>query len=312
MRRAMSVVLGSASFPASLRGGAATLGNFDGVHRGHVAVLDALRAAAREVGGPSVVYTFDPAPTAVLVPERHPPRLLSLEARVAELHAAGVDVVVVERFSRALAAHPARWFAEQVVGRRLGARAVVLGWDARFGRGREGSAESLREHLPGVLVRELPALTADGTPVSSSRVRALVAEGDVTNAAALLGRPHRLHGTVVHGDARGRTIGFPTANLLLDTELLPAHGVYAVRARADGIEGTFPGVMNLGVRPTVDGSRLSVEVHLLGWSGDLYGAGMTVDLVQRVREERRFPSLDALVAQIRADAAAAARILGGA
>ena len=309
MRPAMSVVLGSASFPASLRGGAVTLGNFDGVHRGHLAVLDALRSAARASGGPAVVYTFDPAPTAVLVPERHPPRIVSLEGRVAALRDAGADVVVVERFSQALAAHPATWFADEVLGRRLGARAVVLGWDARFGRGREGGAHTVRARLPDVAVNELPALCDGDSPVSSSRVRARVRDGDVRGAAALLGRPHRLAGTVVHGDARGRTIGFPTANLLLDTELLPAHGVYAVRARADGVEGVRPAVMNLGVRPTVDGTRLSAEVHLLGWAGDLYGAGMTVELVERVREERRFPSLDALVAQIREDAATAARLL---
>jgi riboflavin kinase/FMN adenylyltransferase len=304
-----SVFLGSASFSASLRGGAVTLGNFDGVHVGHRAVLDVLRDAARRAGGPSVVYTFDPAPTAVLVPERHPPRILPLEARVARLHEAGVDVVVVERFSRAMAAHPAEWFAREVLGRRLGAASVVLGWDARFGHGREGSAEALRGWLPEVEVEVVAPLEQEGAPVSSSRVRALVREGRVEEASALLGRPHRLEGTVVHGDARGRTLGFPTANLLLDTELLPALGVYATWVSVDG-GPPLPGVMNFGQRPTVDGTRLSPEVHLLGFSGDLYGCGLAVDLVARLREERRFPSLDTLVAQIREDSRAAAERLG--
>jgi riboflavin kinase/FMN adenylyltransferase len=304
-----SVFLGSAAFPPTLRGGAVTLGNFDGVHAGHLAVLDALRAAVSRAGGPSVVYTFDPAPTAVLVPERHPPRILPLEARVARLHEAGVDVVVVERFSRAMAAHPAEWFAREVLGRRLGAAAVVLGWDARFGHGREGSAERLRDWLPDAALQVIAPLEQQGAPVSSSRVRALVREGQVEAASALLGRPHRLEGTVIHGDARGRTIGFPTANLLLDTELLPALGVYATWVSVDG-GPRIPGVMNFGQRPTVDGTRLSPEVHLLGFSGDLYGCGLSVELVGRLREERKFPSLEALVAQIREDARAAAARLG--
>ncbi len=306
-----TVHLGTATFPDALRGGAVAIGNFDGVHAGHRALLDVLRAEAALVGGPSVVYTFDPAPTAVLVPERHPPRICSVEARVHALGEQGVDVVVIDRFTPAMAAHPAGWFADEVLGRRLGARSVVLGWDARFGHGREGDADALRAWLPEVRVNAVPAHVVEDAPVSSSRVRRLVAAGSVEEAAALLGRPHVLHGTVVHGDARGRTIGFPTANLVLDTELLPAHGVYAVRARVDGGE-RLAGVMNLGVRPTVNGTRLSPEVHLLDFAGDIYGRSLHVELVARVREERRFPSLDALVAQIGADVVTARALLEGA
>ncbi|MEN9785559.1 MAG: hypothetical protein RLZZ299_823 [Pseudomonadota bacterium] len=283
---------------------AVAVGNFDGVHAGHRAVLAALAEVAAARGAAPVVYTFDPAPTAVVAPERHQPRIVDVADRARLLLEAGVEEVVVERFSSAMAAHPARWFAREVLARRLGAVAVVVGHDFRFGHGREGDAEALRGWLPGVEVLEVPAVTRDGAPISSSRIRREVAAGAVEEAAAMLGRPHRLRGTVVPGDQRGRTLGFPTANLRLETELLPAHGVYAVRVAVDGA-GPRAAVMNLGTRPTVDGLRVVPEVHLLDFDGDLYGREVEVSLVTRVREERRFGSLEALVAQIRADVDAA-------
>jgi len=155
----------------------------------------------------------------------------------------------------------------------------------------------------------LAAVQSEGAPISSSRIRRLVADGAVREAAALLGAPHLLVGTVVRGDARGRTIGFPTANLLLETELLPAHGVYAVRAWSEGIMADVPAVMNVGVRPTVDGARVSVEVYVLDGAPDLYGRTMRVDVVERLRPERRFDGLDALVEQIRRDVAHARSVL---
>lgn len=305
--------VGSAALTSvSIPGGpsfAVAIGNFDGVHRGHRAVVDRLVARAGALGAVPAVFTFDPAPTAVLAPERHQPRLLPLPDRVQRLFEAGVEVVVVEPFTRAWAAHPAEWFADVVLAQRLRARAVIVGHDFRFGAGRAGDAAMLRARLPGVEIEEIAALTDGGAPISSSRVRRLVAEGAVEEAARLLGRPHVLSGTVVKGDQRGRTLGFPTANVLAETELLPAHGVYAVRARIDDAPEARPAVMNLGLRPTVDGRRLSIEVHLFDFAGDLYGRTMRVDVVERIREERRFDGLDALVAQIRADADAARRIL---
>ncbi len=283
---------------------AVAVGNFDGVHAGHRAVVAALAEVAAARGAAPVVYTFDPAPTAVVAPERHQPRIVDVADRARLLLEAGVEEVVVERFSAAMAAHPARWFAREVLARRLGAVAVVVGHDFRFGQGREGDADALRGWLPGVEVLEVPAVTRGGEPVSSSRIRREVAAGAVEEAAAMLGRPHQLRGTVVPGDQRGRTLGFPTANLRLETELLPAHGVYAARVVVDGA-APRSAVMNLGTRPTVDGLRVVPEVHVLDFDGDLYGREIEVALVSRLREERRFPSLDALVAQIRADADAA-------
>ena len=302
----LQVTLGSHACSPSPR--VVAVGNFDGVHAGHRALLAVLTDLADARGARATVTTFDPAPTAVLAPERHQPRIMPLADRVARLGEVGVEEVVVEAFDRPMGAHPARWFAREFLARRLGAVAVVVGYDFRFGHGREGTAALLREWLPGVEVLEVPALEDAEGPVSSSRVRRLVANGSVEVAAALLGRPHRLVGTVIAGDQRGRTIGFPTANLLLRTELLPANGVYAVRVRVDGTAAR-PGVMNLGTRPTVDGTRLSPEVHLLDFAGDLYGRELAVELVARLRAEVRFVSLDALVAQIRLDAEQARALL---
>lgn len=299
------VVQGSDSWPADARGIALAVGNFDGVHRGHRAVLAVLEAAAHRHGAPTAVYTFEPAPTAVVAPERHQPRILLLDDRVRLLGEAGIAGVCVESFTRAYAAGTAEWFADEVVSRRLGARVVVVGYDFRFGAGRGGTAEDLRRLLPDVEVLTVAA-ALDGTmPISSSRIRRLVAAGEVSAAAALLGRPHRLRGEVVHGDHRGAGLGFPTANVANRVELVPAAGVYAVRVGLPGEEARRPGVMNVGRRPTFNGSELRFEVHLLDFSGDLYGMELAVDLVGRIRDERRFEGVDALVAQIRADVASA-------
>lgn len=287
--------------PAEAR--AVAIGNFDGVHLGHRHVLAGLARVARGAGLPMWVYTFDPAPTAVLVPERHQPRLMTLPRKLELLAELGVDGVVVEPFTRAFAGMTGPEFAERVLRDRLGARAVVVGWDFRFGSGRGGDAAALRAALPGAHVEQLPPLLVDEAPVSSSRIRGLITGGQVAEAAALLGRPHRITGRVVHGDARGRTIGFPTANLSSDVECLPAAGVYRVEARVDG--AAVRGVMNLGMRPTFDGRELRIEVHLLDWAGDLYDRTLDVDVLQRLRGERRFDGIDALVAQIRADVAQA-------
>jgi riboflavin kinase/FMN adenylyltransferase len=296
------VHIGSASWPHAAGGPVVAIGNFDGVHSGHRAVIARLRERAAALGAPTCVYTFDPAPTAIVAPERHQPRILTLADRVRLLGEAGVDHVVVEPFTAAWASHPAEWFAREALGRRVGARAVIVGADFRFGHGRAGDVAALAGWLPSVPVEGLGMVAEGGAVVSSSRVRRLVADGLVEEAATLLGRPHFLRGTVIGGDRRGRTIGFPTANLLNEVELLPAHGVYAVHARVDG-GPHLAGAANIGVRPTVDGTRLSIEIHLLDFDADIYGAELTVELVARIRGEQRFAGLDALVAQIRADVA---------
>jgi len=280
-----------------------TVGNFDGVHRGHQALIRRVVDAAHQLGAPACVLTFDPLPTEVFRPERVGRRLQRPADKLAALSALGVDQVVVEPFDRGYGAHDARWFAQEVLARRLGARAVVLGWDFRFGRDREGTPAALGAWLTAP-VTQVEALLHEERPVSSTRIREALGTGDATTAAALLGRPYRIDGTVVHGDHRGRTIGFPTANLWIQGLLPPAVGVYA--AWADAGDGPQPAVANFGVRPTFGGDPAPrLEVHLLSGGRDLYDAPLRVDLVAGLRGEQAFASREALIAQIHQDVAAA-------
>ncbi len=299
---------GSAAFPADGPGPVVTIGNFDGVHHGHRALLSRLVDTARSLDAPAVVYTFEPSPRVVLAPSQHLPRILSWPDKVRLLGEQGVQAVVMERFTRSFAQHPPEWFAREVLARRLRAQALVVGYDFRFGRARVGDVNMLRQILPDMPVEQVAAAKLDGRICSSSAIRDMVMAGDVAAAAQLLGRHHFVRGTVVAGDQRGRDIGYPTANVDTDAELLPARGVYAVLAHVDE-GGALPAVANLGVRPTFEGERLQLEVHLLAYDGDLYGREVQVDFVQRLRDERRFDGVDALVTQIRADAAQAASLL---
>jgi len=278
-----------------------TIGNFDGVHRGHRALL----AAARELAGPAGVcaYTFHPAPRDVLRPDNSILRVQRLEDRVRVLHEAGAEDVVVEPFDREFAGRSAEWFATEVLSKRLRARAVVVGWDFRFGRGRTGDAAGLRDVLD-IPVHQVEAVQFEGQTVSSSRIRALLGAGEVAAAARLLGRPHELVGEVVRGDARGRQLGFPTANIECETPLVPESGVYAARLHTGELA-----VLNIGVRPTFGGGPSRIEVHILDYEGDLYGAQLRVLLIRRLRAERSFSGREALVAQISADIEAARRVL---
>ncbi len=280
-------------------------GNHDGVHRGHRALIDAARAWASPRGLRVVALTFDPHPLRLLAPERAPATLTTMTRRVELLRGAGCDAVLVARFDADFAAQSPEAFVDDVLVRDLGARGVVLGPDFRFGARRAGDRALLASlgDARGFAVVPVAPLCDDAGPVSSSRVRALLREGDVAGAVGLLGRVHDVDGEVVRGDQRGRTLGFPTANLRPPDVLLPADGVYAVVARRLDAPGAplLGGVANLGVRPTLGAGR-SVEVHLFDWHGDLYGAPLRVGFVARLREERRFGGLDALVAQIRKDA----------
>jgi riboflavin kinase/FMN adenylyltransferase len=282
-----------------------TIGNFDGVHLGHRALLAAARQLAG--GGRVCAFTFNPSPRDVLAPpDKRQPLLQPIDERVDALLRCGADQVIVEPFDRAMAALEAADFCIEILDRRLGAAGVVVGWDFRFGHGRAGDAGVI-ERVLGLPVVQVGGVEVDGAVVSSSRVRRCLADGDVALAARLLGRPHDVAGVVEHGDQRGRTIGFPTANVGVTGGLVPANGVYAVRALVGGV--VRPGVANVGTRPTFQGTGVRVEVHLFGFAGDLYGAPIRVDFIERVREERPFPGLDALVAQIRADADVARAVL---
>lgn len=292
------------------------IGNFDGVHLGHQAVIRQARALADAWSLRCVVLTFDPHPAEVLG-RGAPPRLATLASRIELLRAHGATDVVVEPFTKELASWSPERFAVELLAGRLSTRAVVVGRNFRFGHKRAGDFDTLRA-LGATYGFEAVAAEvagdADG-PFSSTRVRDAVAAGDVERAAFVLGRPHVLTGVVEHGDARGRTIGFPTANLGSVGEMLPAHGVYAVRAVTPSSTSTsvatvkHGGVMNVGVRPTVGGMSLRVEVHLFDFDGDLYDQTMRVELVSRIREERKFAGIDELRAQIARDAGEARRIL---
>jgi riboflavin kinase/FMN adenylyltransferase len=304
------IIAGSAAYPDPSPRPVLTVGNFDGLHRGHRHLLAQLVTMAQERGVPSAVYTFEPPPRVVLAPTQHQPRILPWPDKVRLLGEVGIEQVIVERFTRAFAQHPPEWFAREVLQRRIAPQALLLGYDFRFGRARQGDIDGLRKLLPDMPIQQADELRIDGSVVSSSAIRSLVLSGAVDAAAQLLGRDHAIRGTVVEGDKRGRTIGFPTANLETDAQLLPARGVYAVRARADG--GPWcPAVANLGNRPTFDGQRFLVEVHLMGTPGDLYGCELEVAFVQRLRGEEAFPDVAALQAQIRADVEAATALLDG-
>lgn len=289
-----------------------TTGTFDGVHRGHQAIVRYLVARAAEIGGVPTVVTFDPHPREVLT-GHHIPLLTTLDERADALQALGVERFVVLPFSRDLSLLEPDAYVRDVLVGRVGMREIVIGYDHRFGRKAAGDRALLEALGPdlGFSVDVIPEQIDGDLTVSSTAVRRLLDEGDAARAAQLLGRPYRLTGTVVRGDQRGRTIGYPTANVVPThpAKLVPREGVYAVRAHlGDGTEAG--GMMNVGRRPTfeTDGAR-TVEVHLFDTDADLYGQRLAVDVLDRLRDERRFDGVDALVRQLGADEAAARAVL---
>jgi riboflavin kinase/FMN adenylyltransferase len=295
-----------------------TVGNFDGIHVGHRAILDTVVARARALEGEAVVYTFDPHPRRVLHPERAPKLLTTLEQRLELLEAAGVDAVIVEPFTREFARTPAESFIREVIHARIRPLEVYVGYDFHFGRDREGSMRLLVELGPrlGFSVTIISEIVVDEGDVNSTRIRQVLAEGHVLEATAMLGRPYTVRGRVASGDRRGRSIGFPTANLDPENEVLPGHGVYAGQLRllddGDPARGaSFAAVTNVGTRPTFrEGGEVLAEAHLLDFSGDLYGRRVELSFLSCLRSERRFPGVDELRAQIRADVEEARKRLG--
>ncbi|ADU51137.1 FMN adenylyltransferase; riboflavin kinase [Thermaerobacter marianensis DSM 12885] len=287
------------------------VGTFDGVHRGHQALLRGAVAAAHAQQAVAVALTFDPHPLAVLAPDRVPLLLGTLEDRLALFAAAGIDRALVMRFDRHLAQTSAEDFARGVLAERLQARAVFVGYNFRFGRGGAGTPEDLERWGSrwGFWTHVVPPVRVGNQVVSSSRVRALLEAGQVEAAAEALGRLYSVAGRVVRGEGRGAGLGFPTANLELAANLvLPAPGVYAVWVRHG--DALRPGVANLGRRPTFGGGELRLEVHLLDGAADLYGQVLRVGFARRLREERRFAGPEELVSQIRRDVEAARDALG--
>jgi len=297
--------------PLHLQGAWVTIGVFDGVHRGHQALLRDFVAEARQHGAPAVVVTFYPHPAEVLGNHRAPFYLTTPEEKAAYIAALGVDVLVTHPFNREIAQRSARAFMEDLHAH-LGLRRLWVGYDFALGRNREGDIPALRAlgKVLGYTVHVVEPYRLDGDVVSSTRIRQALAAGDVALAARLLGRRYIVPGEVVRGDGRGRQIGFPTANLAVwPKRMVPATGVYACYADVDGHK--YPAVVNIGVRPTFEQQPAAprLEAHLLDFHGDLYGKTLPVEFVARLREERRFPSPEALAAQIQRDIAAARAVL---
>lgn len=291
--------------PERFRRPVVTIGVFDGVHRGHRAVLARTRELAARLGGEVVVITFDVHPRAVTTGEA-PPLVTSLAHRIRLLGREGVDTTVVLRFDEDLREMEAERFVEDVLAARIGVHGVVVGHDTHFGHHRRGDHDMLRRLLGprGIPVERMePVKLRDGTIVSSSAIRAAVQRGDLDAAARMLGRTPALYGRVVRGDGRGRELGFRTANLDLEGELRPGRGVYGAAVEIDG--RTCAAAVNIGGRPTfhADAAGDTVEVHVVGWSGDLYGRTLEVFLFGKIRDERRFDGPDALRAQIAKDLA---------
>jgi riboflavin kinase/FMN adenylyltransferase len=281
---------------------AVAIGNFDGVHLGHRALLELARSEAAAFGGESVALTFEPHPTRVLAPDRSPPRISGADRRLELFEAAGVDGVIVQGFDRGFAAMSPESFAREVLLGLL-AKVVLVGENFHFGKDRAGDGPALRALGQSLGFRtEVLGPVRDGAEmISSSRVREALARGELDRVRAMLGRDFDFDGRVVVGDRRGRTIGFPTANLRTDVEALPMDGVYAVRVSVLGEPGEpVDGVMNIGVRPTFSAGR-SIEVHLFDTERDLYGRLLRVRCAARLRDERRFEGIDALRAQIARD-----------
>jgi len=300
------------ALPRDGRPAIVTVGTFDGVHRGHWEVLQEICRRARATGGRSILVTFHPHPLRVVRPEHAPPLLTTLAEKREVLAESGLEYVVFLPFTRTLQHYPARRFVEEILIGRIGMNELVIGYDHGFGKDREGSVDTLREigREMGFDVDVVDAFEAEGGAVSSSRIRGLLGEGRADEAAALLGRPYTLSGVVVRGERKGRELGFPTANIELgDAEkMLPKEGVYAAYGRVRGER--IPGLLHLGPRPTFPGFSPTIELHLLDWSGDIYGDHVRVEVMGRIRDIRPFPSVDALIEAIRGDERDGRRILG--
>ena len=284
------------------------LGNFDGLHRGHLKIVERVKRGAAEHGGTPMAMTFDPHPPRVVRPDKAPPLLMTKAQRLEALHRAGLACVAVVRFTPELSQWDPETFVRRVLVEWLRISKLWVGANFLFGHGRSGNFSTLRTlgQRYGFRAEKIDPVRYKDFVVSSTRIRRLVSEGRMDEAGALMGHPYYVDGQVVHGHGRGREIGVPTANLATDNELVPPHGVYATTMTIDGI--VRAGITNVGVRPTFGESDLSIETHLLDHDADLYGRNVRLSFVQRLRDERRFPDVDALRAQIDADRRRAERL----
>lgn len=287
-----------------------TIGKFDGVHRGHQAVLANVHEKTRELGLPSTVMVFEPQPEELFSPDTAPARLSTLREKYQLLKAQDVDRLLCVRFDEYFASQSADTFIEELLVERLGVKFLVVGDDFRFGRGRRGDFSMLQRagQSMGFEVASTQSFMVDDCRISSTAVREVLAAGEFEKAGNMLGRPFVIDGRVVHGEKKGRTIGFPTANVLLKRSRPAINGVFAVTV--DVNDTRYYGVANVGSRPTVAGKRTQLEVHIFGYSGSLYGEQIKVYPVKKLRDEEKFASFDALKQQIQRDAQAAKALFG--
>jgi len=306
----MEIVLGLESYPPDSPPSVVALGAFDGIHLAHQKILATARTRARALGLRALACTFDPHPLTVLQPERAPVPITELAENLARIALQGLDTAVVIVFTREFSLLEAEAFVKDVLVGRLKAREVVVGFNHTFGRGARGNARLLAELGPqyGFVAHVIPPLVVGGVAVSSSGIRQALVAGDVARARKLLGHPYTVRGRVLRGKGRGRQLGFPTANLKPERELIVPAGVYAGRASWEG--GRAGAVVNVGIRPTFGEGEYWVEAYLLDFAGDLYDSLLVLEFEERIRPEQKFPDVEALRAQVASDVATAARLLG--
>ena len=290
-----------------------TVGTFDGVHLGHIKILSQLTSKAKAIGGTSVVITFFPHPKRVVASTKNPLNVLnSQDEKYGLLEKAGVDVVVEVPFNEAFAGQSADDYIDGFLFKRFSPHTIIIGYDHRFGRNREGNIQMIEEKASeaGIEVIEIAERLIDDVTISSTKVRDALHDGDPEMASQYLGYPYFFTGTVVEGNKLGRKIGFPTANLVVAEEekLIPANGVYAVDVSIDGDEKHYKGMMNIGVRPTVDGTKRVTEVNIFDFDEEIYGSRVTVTVLKRIRDEIKFDGVDALKAQLAKDKNSAVKL----
>ena len=297
----MEIIKGIENLKRPFRNPVVTLGNFDGVHLGHQRIFEKVKEEARKIGGESVVVTFEPHPLKILSPEQCPPLLTPFKKKMMLIEKTGVEKVLCIQFTRAFAELSPVEFVKSILVGKVEAKKIIVGYNYRFGRGKSGDVDSLKENcaLFGVDVEVVEALRVTDTIVSSSKIRELIRDGEVKKASKLLGRDYPVIGQVIEGTKRGHALGFPTANLEMAEELYPKPGVYAVSVNWH--QQCFNGLANIGFNPTFDAKAVSLEVHILNFDQEIYGEELQVYFAERIRDEIRFPSTEGLIKQIRKD-----------
>jgi riboflavin kinase/FMN adenylyltransferase len=301
----MNIWNGIDSYPEDARAAVGTIGNYDGVHLGHQAILRRVIDEAHALGAPSLLITFSPHPLSIVAPDRQPKRLQNRGQKLESLRQTGLSDVLILKFTAELAALNGEEFFGQLLADRVGFASIHVGENFRFGRAREGDLALMREigARHAFEIHGVPPVRANGHVISSTAIRHALADGDVALARRMLGRPHVVAGEVVRGDGRGRSLACPTANLELYNEVLPRPGVYVTETMV--IAGRFPSVTNVGLRPTFGGKSITLETHLLEFDDDIYHEGIKVHFLERLRDEMRFEDGDGLADQLARDRAAA-------